>query len=238
MTKIIDTTDPNYIAYCKVHHHNNRGHFNGAYYYSKEIVKNIIPNVKTGRPWDTLGMKFLRTNDHAIVFIHHNISHEKVYRWLRRYKDLVLVCATPLTLKWAQTVTDSHAVFLPLSIDVDYVKQFKAEKTKDTCYMGNRWPFKREYEEKLPSNVDFPPPNIPREELLKFIAPYKKVYAIGRCAIEAKVLGCEILPFYDPFMDPNYWKVVSNREAARLLQMGLDRIDGPHDKLGNLINPY
>ena len=91
--------------------------------------------------------------------------------------------------------------------------------------MGNRWSFKKKYEEKLPSNVDFPPPNIPREELLKFIAPYRKVYAIGRCAIEAKVLGCEILPFYDPFPDPEYWAVLDNKEAAEILQEELDVID-------------
>lgn len=224
MPHITDTDDPNYIAYCKVHHHNNRGHFNGAYYYSKEIVKNIIPNVKTDRPWDTLGMRFLHTSNHSIVFIHHNINHEKVYRWLRRYKDLVLVCSTPLTLKWAQTVVGSHAVFLPLSVDVDYVEQFRVPKAKETCYMGNRWAFKRKYEAKLPSNVDFPPQNIPREELLKFIAPYKKVYAIGRCAVEAKVLGCNVLPFYDPFPDPSFWKVIDNKEAAKILQSELDKI--------------
>ena len=226
MPRIIDATDPNYIAYCKVFHPNGKGAHNGAYYYSQEIVKNIIPNVKTWRPWDTLGMKFMRTYDHAIVFIHHNINHDKVYSWLRRYSDLVLVCSTPLTYEWARTVRGSHAVFLPLSVDVDYVKQFRTDKTKDTCYMGNRWSFKKPYEDKLPPNVDFPPPNISREELLKWIAPYRKVYAIGRCAIEARVLGAEILPFYDPFPEPNYWKVVSNQEAAKLLQMELDRIDG------------
>ena len=99
--------------------------------------------------------------------------------------------------------------------------------------MGNRWSFKKKYEDKLPLNVDFPPPNMPREELLKWVAPYRKVYAIGRCAIEARVLGAKILPFYAPFPDPNYWKVVSNQEAAQLLQKVLDRIDNPHDTLSN-----
>lgn len=222
MTKIIDHTDRNYVALRSML---NTGKYNGAYYYSQEIVKNIIPNVKTDRPWDTLGMRFLRTEPRAIVFIHHNINHERVYRWLRRYQDLVLVCSTPLTYKWAKTVTGCHAIQLPLSVDVDFVKQFKADKTKDTCYMGNRWSFKKKYEAKLPSDVEFPPQNIPREELLKWIAPYKKCYAIGRCAIEAKVLGCEILPFYDPFPDPEFWKIVSNQEAAKMLQTELNKID-------------
>lgn len=225
MPKIIDTTDPNYIAYCKVHHPNGKGHYNGAYYYSQEIVKNIIPNVETDRPWDTLGMRFLHTSNHAIVFIHHNINHEKVYRWLRQYVDLVLVCSTPITLEWAKTFVGCHAIYLPLSIDTNFVEQFRTEKTKDTCYMGNRWSFKRKYERNLPSGVDFPPENIPREELLKFIAPYKKVYAIGRCAIEAKYLGAEILPFYPVFSDPSFWKVLSNQDAAKILQRELDLLD-------------
>lgn len=113
MPRIIDTTDPNYIAYCKNYHQNGKGAHNGAYYYSQEIVKNIIPNVKTWRPWDTLGMKFMRTYDHAIVFIHHNINHDKVYSWLREYNDLVLVCSTPITYKWAKTMPNCHAIFLP-----------------------------------------------------------------------------------------------------------------------------
>lgn len=234
--KITDTSNPDYIAYCKLHHQNNEGHFNGAYYYSKEIVENIIPNVKTDRNWDTLGMRFLQTSNHSIVFLHHNIHHETVYRWLRRYKDLVLVCSTPDTYKWAKTVAGCHAVFLPLSVDVDYVKQFQTEKTKDTCYAGNRWSFKKKYEAKIPPSVDFPPKNIPREELLRFIAPYRNVYAIGRCAIEAKILGCNILPFYDPFPDPSYWRVLDNKDAAKILQKKLDRIDRPHDSSHNRIN--
>lgn len=225
MPRIIDTSDPGYIAYCKIFHPNGSGAHNGAYYYSQEIVKNIIPNVKTWRPWDTLGMRFMKSYDHAIVFIHHNINHDKVYSWLKKYKDLVLVCSTPITYEWAKTMPNCHAVFLPLSVDVDYVKQFKTDKTKDTCYMGNRWDFKRQYEDKLPPNVDFPPPNMPREELLRWVAPYRKCYAIGRCALEAKALGAEILPFYPVFSDPSFWEVISNQEAAQLLQSQLDKID-------------
>ena len=55
MPKIIDTTNPNYLIYRKLFHSKGSGAYNGAYYYSKEIVENIIPNVETERPWDTLG---------------------------------------------------------------------------------------------------------------------------------------------------------------------------------------
>lgn len=225
MPHIIDTTDPNYIAYCKTYHPN--GPHNGAYYYSKEIVKNIIPNVQTKRPWDTLGMKFLRTQNHAIVFLHHCLSWDRVYSWLRRYEDLVLVCSTQPTYEWAKTIYGAHPVFLPLSIDVDYVKQFKTKKTKRACYAGNRWAFKRKDEnENIPDYVDFPPPNMPREEMLKWVAQYREIYAIGRCALEGIALGCEVKPFYHVYPDPSYWKLLSNQDAAKLLQKALDKIDG------------
>lgn len=234
--KIIDTTDPNYVAYCKVHHQENKGYFNGAYYYSQEIVKNIIPNVKTDRNWDTLGMRFLRTNDHSIVFIHHNLNHEKVYYWLRRCKDLVLVCSTEATYDWAKTVHGCHAVLLPLSIDTDYVSQFKTGKSKEACYAGNIWAFKKpDLKKYVPEGTDFPPKNIPREELLKFIAPYKVCYAIGRSAMEAETLGCEVRNC-DSRYEGVEWPVLDNREAAVLLQEALNRIDGPRDKPHTGIN--
>ena len=226
MAKIIDTTDPNYEAYCKMHHPNGKGRHNGAYYYSKEIVKNIIPNVETYRPWDTLGMKFMRTNDHSIVFLHHCLSWDRVYSWLDRYNDLIYVCSTKPTYDWAKS-KNKKAIFLPLSVDVEYVKQFRTKKTKRACYAGNRWAFKREDENKnIPDYVDFPPANLPREEMLKFIAPYRELYAIGRCAIEGMVLGCKIKPFYHVYSDPDYWKILDNKDAAKILQEALDNIDG------------
>lgn len=224
MTKIISTDDPNYIAYCKNFHHDGQGAHNGAYYYSLEIVKNIIPNVKTWRPWDTLGMKFMRSYNHAIVFLHNNKNPEKTYDWLLRYKDLVYICSSDASLEWAKAQTNGHAIFLPLSVDVDYVKQFKTRKTKDTCYAGNRWKFKeKDLKKYVPDDVVFPPKNLPREELLKFIAPYKTCYAIGRCAIEAAVLGCKVKNC-DHRYDNVEWKILDNKDAAKILQEQLDQI--------------
>lgn len=226
MKKIIDTTNPDYKAYCKIFHHGGDGMHNGAYYYSKEIVENIISLVKTDRPWDTLGMRCTRSMDHAIVFLHHCRNWDLVYSWLDRYKDLVYVCSTKPTYDWAIS-KGKKAIFLPLSIDVDYVKQFKTKKTKRACYAGNRWGFKLADEEKnIPDYVDFPPANLSREKLLKFIAPYKEIYAIGRCALEGIALGCKVKPFYHDYMDPKYWKLLDNKKAAKMLQKELDRIDG------------
>lgn len=201
------------------------GQYNGAYYYSKEIIENIMPRVKTDRPWDTLGMRAVGTYDHALVFIHHNINMDNVYYWLRGYEDLVLVVSSPYTLNWAKA-TGYKAIYVPLSIDTEYVSKFKTKKTKDTCYCGNIWSFRKdEIAETIPNDVDFQPRNICREELLKFMAPYKKVYAIGRCALEAQCLGAELLQCYKKF-DLSHWKLVDNKEAAKIMQEQLDKIDG------------
>lgn len=224
MPKIIDITDPNYIAYRKIFHPKGSGAHNGAYYYSQEIVKNIIPNVKTWRPWDTLGMKHLRSIDHAIIFIHHNLDWDRVYRWLDRYEDQVFVCSTKATYDWAIS-RNKKAILLPLSIDTEYVSQFKTKKTKKACYAGNLWKFKEpDIAKYVPEGTDFPPKNLPRDELLRFIAPYKICYAIGRTAIEARVLGCKVRNC-DSRYEGISWPVLSNQEAAQMLQSHLDLLD-------------
>ena len=58
------------------------------------------------------------------------------------------------------------------------------------------------------------------------MAKYERVYAVGRTAIEAVALGCEILVYDGRYTDPTFWKVVDNLEAAAMLQEMLDSIDG------------
>lgn len=220
---IIGVDNLNYRSHRKTF---KNGAHNGAYYYAQEIEKNIVPLVKTDRNWDLLGMKFTNHYPHSIIFIHHCLDWDRAYNWLEKCKDFILVVSTKPTLEWAKS-KGYPAIFLPLSIDVEYVKQFKTEKTKRACYAGNRWAFKKEQEDKnIPRYVEFPPENLPREELLKFIAPYKELYAIGRCAIEGMVLGCKVKPFLmDRYPDPNYWKILDNKDAAKILQRELDKID-------------
>lgn len=192
--------------------------YNGAFYYSKEICKNIIPNVDTDRNWITINIKGVGCN-HAIVFIHNNL-HPENYDWLAKYDDLVLVCGIPETC--AKVAHLGKTIYLPLSVDVKYVEQFKQEKTKETAYVGRY--SKTEYGE-LPKGIDYLY-GIKRQELLPRMAQYKKVYAVGRCAIEAKILDCEVLPYDRRFPDTDRWKIVDNFEAAKILQSELDRIDG------------
>ena len=195
-----------------------RNKYNGAFYYSREIVDNIIPNVQTDRNWITVNIEGVGC-DHSIVFIHNN-KHPEHYEWLKRYDDNILVCGVPETLDKVKHI--GRAIYLQLSIDVDYVKQFRTDKTKDAAYVG-RSSKKRGTD--LPGGIDYLE-GMQRDDLLRAMAEYKTVYAVGRCAIEAKALGCR-LKAYDPrYPDVRIWKVIDNKQAAKMLQKELDRIDG------------
>ncbi len=215
---IIDHTHP---AYIRKWQNAGLNQFNGAYYYSQEIVENIIPNIETSRNWITVNVKGVGC-DHAIVFIHNN-KNPSNYEWLHYYgyKDLVLVCGIPETVEKVAHL--GKAIYLPISVDVDYVKQFRVEeKTKGTAFVGR--PAKRKGLT-LPDDIDYLE-GLPREELLRTMAEYKTVYAVGRCAIEAKILGCK-LKAYDPrFPKVSRWKILDNKDAVSMLQEELDRIDG------------
>lgn len=192
--------------------------YNGAFYYSKEICKNIIPKVKTQRHWITINIPNVGCN-HAIVFIHNNL-HPEHYDWLSKFKDLVLVCGVPETCEKVAHL--GKAVYLPLSVDVAYVEQFRVEKKdKDTAYVGRKSKAKRG---ELPSGIDYLC-GMKRQDLLPQMARYKRVYAVGRTAIEAKILGCEVLPYDDRFLDTDRWQIMDNSESAVILQRILDEID-------------
>ena len=194
------------------------GRYNGAFFYSKEIVENIIPRVKTDRNWITVNQPG-EGIDHSIVFVHNNKNPEH-YDWLAKYKDLILVCGVPETCQKVAHL--GKTVYLPLSVDVAYVERFRRPKIADTAYVGR---LNKMQGTKLPRQV-LCLSGLTRTRLLTAMAQYKRVYAVGRCAIEAKVLGCEVLPFDPRFPDPSIWKVLDNKDAAKILQKELDKIDG------------
>lgn len=202
---------------------NNR--YNGAFYYSKEIVKNIIPRVKTDRNWITVNIPGAGIN-HSIIFIHNNLNPEH-YEWLKRYSDIVLVCGVEDTVDKVSHI--GKAIYLPLSIDTEYVKQFKIpkEQHEGAAFVGRR--AKRYIEGvKLPADIDYLE-GIKRQTLLPMMAKYETIYAVGRTALEAKCLGCK-LKAYDPrYPKVSVWKVLDNKDAAKILQAKLDEIDGGQD---------
>lgn len=204
--------------YIAKHNQIGKGRYNGAYYYSREICRYIIPFIRTKRNWITINIPNVGV-DHSIVFIHNNV-HPEHYDWLSRYDDLILVCGVPETCKKVAHL--GRAIYLPLSVKVSEVEQYRCEKTKDTAYVGrkgkrNNIPF--------PLHTDFIE-GLPRDKLLKELAKYRKVYAVGRTAIEAKILGCEILPYDQRFPNPGIWQIVDSSDAKDILQKQLDVLDG------------
>lgn len=220
MTQIIDHNHPLYRAKWRAQTEGNK--WNGAFLYSKEIVKNIIPNVKTDRPWLTIRVEDLCV-DRAIVFVHNNLHTER-YEYLKQYKDLILICGVPETMEKVAHL--GTPIYLPLSIDVEYVKQFAIprEQRHGAVYVGR--PAKRTYTNvEIPKDIDIIE-GIKRQDMLPMMAKYETVYAVGRTAIEAKALGCK-LKAYDPrYPKVSRWKVLDNKDAAKILQAELDKIDG------------
>lgn len=194
-------------------------YFNGAFYYAKEIEKFIVPRVNTDRNWVLINCPG-QCWDHSIVFIHNNNKPE-LYWWLKDYEDLILVCGVPETCEKVKHL--GTPIYLPLSVDVGYVEQFKRdEKTRDVCYVGRR---SKTRTAPVPKGIDFLS-GMKRQELLKALADYEQAYAVGRCAIEAKILGCEVLSFDPRYPDPDRWQILDSRDAAAILQKKLDEIDG------------
>lgn len=218
---IIDHTHPLYAK--KRNSMKNGNQYNGAYYYSKEIVKNIIPNVNTDRNWITIRLPEMQDHpDHSIIFIHNN-RNPNYYEYLRNYKDCILVCGLPSTAENLSFF--GKTIYLPLSVDVDYVKKFRVkEKTEDIAYAG-RLSKLAYFNNRVPDGTKVLA-NMCQSKLLKEMAKYKTIYASGRTAIQAKILGCEVLPHETNFPDSRCWKVIDNKDAAKMLQQMLDKIDG------------
>lgn len=212
---IIDHDDPEYRLRWQSKGANR---FNGAFFYSKEIVKLIIPNVKTDRNWitiNTLG----KGCDHSILFVHNNLEPKR-YDWVKRYKDVILVCGVESTCKKVAHL--GKTIYLPLSIDTEDVKKYRCEKDREVAFAGR--PDKRALGN-VPFNCDYLM-NLPRTRMLKAMARYRRIYGVGRIAIEAKCLGCEVLPYDRRYPNPDVWKVLDSRDAAKILQKELDKIDG------------
>lgn len=214
MTKIISHLTPEWINL-------QIPHTNGAYWYSKELLENVIPHIKTDRNWVLINAEHT-CMDHSIVFIHNN-AHPERYEWLAPFKDLVLVCSTIKTLEtMIEMFPHSHCIFIPLSIDVEHVKKFKSKrKTKKACYYGR---LEKCPEKLMKDNSIVKFGDGERDELLKEVAKFKTVYAIGRCALEGLVLGCEVIPHEGEYEGAKF-ALIDNKDVIPELQRLLNEID-------------
>lgn len=192
---------------------------NGALIYSINICKYIIPRIKTDRNWVTINTH--RCFDHSIVFIHSNVNLDLLYSHLKDYDDLILVCSQKSTMMKMRKY--GHAIYLPLSIDVEYVKKFECLKYKGTCYAGRKNKMHSEHLKHV-DGVDYLC-DYTHDGLLEEMAKYKRVYAVGLTALEAKCLGCQILPYDPRFPDPNVWVVRDCKDMIYELQHKIDYID-------------
>lgn len=216
---IIDHTNPIYAAKRRTLGDDK---YNGAYYYSKDIVKYIIPRVKTDRNWVTIRLNSMEIHpDHTIVFIHNN-RNPNYYSYLKDYKDCILVCGLESTVTNMKFFSDK-VIYLPLSVDVKSVMKYRVKnKTKEMAFAGRMIKLHRA---PVPKECDILT-GMPQSKLLAEMAKYKKVYCTGRTAIQAKILGCEIGVHDKRFPDPRIWNIVDCKEAAKMLQLQLNRIDG------------
>lgn len=195
--------------------------YNGAYYYSKDICEHIIPYIGTDRNWVTVNLPELAKTDvdldHSIVFIHNNLQ-PNAYQWLRKYKDLILVCGVPSTMEKVQFF--GTPIYLPLSVNVKQIEKYK-RKTKDklVAFAGRE----NKLNNRVPSYVD-KLTGLPRYKLLQEMSRYYEIYAVGRTAIEAKILGCEIKVYDERFPDPKFWRVLDCYEASKILLNKLKEI--------------
>ena len=63
-----------------------------------------------------------------------------------------------------------------------------------------------------------------REENLKLLSKYKTVYAIGRCALEAKCLKCKVISHKGEYENTEF-NLLDNKDVVPILQRHLDEID-------------
>lgn len=191
---------------------------NGAHIYSQLICKYFVPNIITDRNWVTINCE--KAVDNSIVFIHSNLNTDKKYSFLKDYKNLILVCSQKSTCRAVEKF--GKTLYLPLSIDLDYIKSFRSnKKDRQCCYAGRKGKCGMD---SLPKNIDYLY-DISHEELLSRMAHYLYVYAVGLTALEAKALGCNVLPYDQRFPDPSVWVVRDIKQVISEFQKALDDLE-------------
>lgn len=90
-----------------------------VYVRSQEITEKIIPQIKTNRSWVTVNVPGACV-DHAIVFI---FGDTEQYTWLKKFKDLVLICEDPETCKKVKSL--GKAVYVAAESTIEFVEELQ-----------------------------------------------------------------------------------------------------------------
>mgnify|MGYP003509219024 CR=1 FL=1 len=193
------------------------GKNNGAYWYAKEIEELILPTFNALPICVvTAGAKLYTSRDipaGSVIICHDNRSTFKSY-WKLYGRGNLWVCSKHSSVDTLKAKGE-NAVYVPLSIDTGYIKQFKLKKrTKDTAFVGNAWGFKKSYLKSLPPDST-QLSDMPREALIKEMAKYKHVIAEGRCLMEAQTLGakCEVPQYND--IEAVYIKPLDSKQSIQ-----------------------
>jgi len=195
---------------------------NGSYWYARELEDIILPEVDLHLFIVTAGASLYKpyeVPDGAAIVCHDNRTSKKSYgRFFN--KNILWVCSKHSTVENMQSYGE-RAAYVPLSIDTQYVKQFKRKKTKDIAYVGNAWAFKKDYLDSLPKDV-VQLSDLERDALLREMAKYKRVIAEGRCLMEAQVLGAKgEVPKYND-LEAVYVEPLDSRDVIPYWHMALD----------------
>lgn len=209
---ILGTKTQSFISW---HGQKTTGKNNGAFWYSKEIEEIILPELSHLNLFVvTAGATLLNSKnipDGAVVICHDNRTTVSSYRKLFR-KGVLWVCSKHSTVATLEKAGEK-AIYIPLSIDTQYVAQYKQKKkTKDTAFVGNAWAFKKDYLASLPENI-VQLSDMERVDLIREMAKFKNVIAEGRCLMEAQVLGCKTqVPKYEN-LEAVYVEALDSRDA-------------------------
>lgn len=218
---IIDTSNETYRRLYDALPDNSK--YNGLYYYAKTFEKYIVPNVKTDRKWNTIGLEPCGGFDREIVMIHNNLDPEKSYCYLNRFDDVI--CISNVRKSADAVLQFGHSIYLPPCVSVKEVRKFGKgiKKDQDSCFAGNPWrAYKDEIDRLVPAWVHrFG--TMPREELLPIVAHYKNCYAIGCTAAEARALGCNIMKRSDEY-DPEDFPLIDVADAVKCIEKAINII--------------
>lgn len=205
------------------------GQFNGAYFYAKEIEDIILPKLEGDFFINTVAVQLYEPKqipDGAIVVAHDN------YHTVERYspyfgKNITWICSK-YDAYFKLMGRGERAVLVPMSVDTEYVRKVagKPRKTLDTGFFGNAWDFKESEMTKLYTQGVELISNLTREEALKRMAKFKTMYAEGRCAIEATVLGCDVKLIEYPDFPAEPVQVLDSRDVIDLWQVA---VKGGHE---------